>query len=61
MSHYKRGKNMRAKRKRRNRTDIRVYMINTLLLIIFCSGAVQCTNDGFKELERNSYENYLTE
>ena len=50
---------MRTKKKVRNRTDIRVYMINTLLLIIFCSGAVQCTNDGMKELERNSYSSYI--
>jgi len=52
---------MRTKRKVTNRTDIRVYIINTLLLIIFCSGAVQCTNDSIKELEKNSYQNYLTE
>lgn len=36
-------------------------IMNLVLLLIFCSGAVQCTNDGMKELEKNSYENYLTE
>jgi len=34
-------------------------IMNLALILIFCSGAVQCTNDGMKELERNSYSSYI--